>query len=48
MKLAIDREVAEGRRGSTLHFDVRALEKEEDGFEGGAVHRPYICLFRQL
>lgn len=36
-------EVAQRSRSSSLNFDVRAFQEEEDGLECRAVDRPYIC-----
>ena len=35
--------VAQCRRSSALHFYVRALEEEQNGFKGRTVHGSYIC-----
>jgi hypothetical protein len=43
--LTIDCEITQRRTGSTLYFNIRALEQEQDGFESISVDFAHICRF---
>lgn len=44
--LTIDREIAQRGTGSSLDFYIRALEQEQDGFEGVPIDFAHIYRFR--
>ena len=45
LMLTIDGKIAQCRTSSSLHFNIRALEKEQDGFESIPIDFAHICRF---